>query len=401
MLYTILPYSRPAFARYVVTICAVLVTCISFGQHSISGRVLNGQDQTPLPGTNVFLAQTTKGTVTDAEGRFTISGLKTSKYQLVVSHIGFKTVATTIELPVNKPYRIVLQPDASQLDAITVRAKRKKGDNKREAHLAYFIKYFVGQSENAKLCRLTNPDALYFDDKEDLFVAHATEPLQIVNEALGFTIKFQLDSFSVNNSTHIVYYKGYSVFDTLASKDTEQTSFWAAQRRKAYYGSYMHFMRALYLNQLSREGFVVRDVREKRYQNGEKKLVAMVNDSSIAAKSLLNGKPTLYPTIKYSRIIDTVRSTPVQPILKWPDILEVRYTREAETYDYYRHRDQSRYGYQKKPQTSMLRLLQPTVIVQADGQSFEPDGVKIQGYWSWELLADDLPFDYVPDTQPQ
>jgi hypothetical protein len=127
----------------------------------------------------------------------------------------------------------------------------------------------------------------------------------------------------------------------------------------------------------------------------------MSNDSTIISKSLINGKSKTYAIIKYSRIVDTVRSTPSHVLLKWPDLLEVSYTREAQTYDYYQLRHQSRYGFQKKPQTSLLRLKQPTVLIQADGQFFEPDGVNIQGYWSWELIADDLPFDYVLDTQSQ
>jgi hypothetical protein len=256
MLITFLHPLRTGWFSYFISICASLLSYPGFGQYTISGRVLNGQDQTPLPGTNVFLAQTTKGTVTNAEGRFAISNLSASKYQLVVSHIGFKTVVTTIHLPVDKLYRIVLQPDASQLDAVTVRAKRKRQDAKWKDHLALFIKNFIGQTENAKMCRLTNPNALYFDYYEGGFAAHASEPLQVINEGLGYKIKFQLDSFSVDNSTHNVYFKGYSVFDTLSAKDNKQAEFWSTQRRLAYQGSLMHFMRSLYTKQVFKEGLL-------------------------------------------------------------------------------------------------------------------------------------------------
>ncbi|AQG79370.1 hypothetical protein AWR27_08590 [Spirosoma montaniterrae] len=352
-----------------------------------------------MPGTTVFLAGTQKGTTTDAEGRFTLDNLPSATYKLVFTHIGFKTLSTTIAIPVAKPYRIVLKPDANQLAVITIRAKRR--DNRWKEHVDLFTKNFVGQSENAKLCRLLNPEVLYFDYKSDGFVAHTTDVLQIENLGLGYRIKFQLDTFAVNNTTHNIYFKGYSVFDTLTASSPQQADQWATRRLKAYRGSLMHFMRALFQNKLTQEGFVVQFMEENFNRQGDRWLKSLATDTTATLPPLTGNQPIVYPTLHYRRLVDTTRFR--SSLLNWhlKHLLEVRYTQESESFDYYTIRDRSYFGYKKKPQTSLIRFRDVDVSVQADGQFFEPDGFRTEGYWSWELIAEELPVDYQPKNQNQ
>lgn len=57
---------------------------------TITGRVTSAADGKPLPGANIVVKGTTKGTTTNAEGRYTLTGLP-NQASIVVSFIGFRT----------------------------------------------------------------------------------------------------------------------------------------------------------------------------------------------------------------------------------------------------------------------------------------------------------------------
>ncbi|MBO0359341.1 TonB-dependent receptor [Hymenobacter sp. BT186] len=70
---------------------------------SISGRILDGANQSPLIGANVLVrslaADSTKnGAAADTEGNFTVSGLKTGRYELTISFLGYQTVKRQLTL---------------------------------------------------------------------------------------------------------------------------------------------------------------------------------------------------------------------------------------------------------------------------------------------------------------
>lgn len=67
-----------------------------YSQHQISGKVItNGQ---PLEGAKVVLLNTYKGSLTNKDGDFALTGLDQGTYQIRVSFIGFETINKTIEV---------------------------------------------------------------------------------------------------------------------------------------------------------------------------------------------------------------------------------------------------------------------------------------------------------------
>ena len=86
----------------------------------------------------------------------------------------------------------------------------------------------------------------------------ATEPLVIVNKALGYKILYQLEEFQVDYKNNSMMYLGFPLFEEMGSKKR-----WKKAREKAYQGSVMNFMRCLYDNKLQQEGYV----REHRMAN--------------------------------------------------------------------------------------------------------------------------------------
>ncbi len=82
----------------------------------ISGIVISGSDNEPLPGVNIVVKGTTNGTVTNIDGAFKLSAPQNSV--LAISYIGYKEVEVTAKN--TNPLRIVLQDDSEALEEVVV-----------------------------------------------------------------------------------------------------------------------------------------------------------------------------------------------------------------------------------------------------------------------------------------
>ena len=84
-------------------------------QIKVAGQVVSSDGSGPVVGATVYQTDaTTNGTVTDADGRFTISVVQDA--ELTVSSIGYKTVT----VPASRADYIVIDPDYELLDEIVV-----------------------------------------------------------------------------------------------------------------------------------------------------------------------------------------------------------------------------------------------------------------------------------------
>jgi len=93
----------------------IIPTCF-FGQElEIKGAVLDADSKQPIPGVNVFIKGTSKGTNSDFDGNYTINSNLGAT--IVFSYIGFKTQEVTID---KGQIDILLAEDASLLDEIVV-----------------------------------------------------------------------------------------------------------------------------------------------------------------------------------------------------------------------------------------------------------------------------------------
>jgi TonB-linked SusC/RagA family outer membrane protein len=103
-----------ALAGFLLSIGAVLA------QTTVSGTVISSEDNEPVIGASVMIKGTSTGTVTDIDGRYTISSPQ-SNPQLVISYVGMKTV--TIKGGQNS--KVILQPDDKTLQEVVVTGIQK------------------------------------------------------------------------------------------------------------------------------------------------------------------------------------------------------------------------------------------------------------------------------------
>lgn len=65
----------------------------------LSGVVVNAETGQPIPNAHVLLADAGTGRACNEAGRFTFAQLEPGSYQIVTSHLGYRTVSTTVEVP--------------------------------------------------------------------------------------------------------------------------------------------------------------------------------------------------------------------------------------------------------------------------------------------------------------
>jgi TonB-dependent starch-binding outer membrane protein SusC len=106
----------------------VMVTISATAQdRTITGKVTAAEDGTGLPGVNIIVQGTTKGTTTDLDGYYSIT-IAQSEITLIFSFVGFKT--QTIDVGNKTTIDVILESDVSVLEDVVVvgYGEQKKSD---------------------------------------------------------------------------------------------------------------------------------------------------------------------------------------------------------------------------------------------------------------------------------
>jgi hypothetical protein len=243
--------------RKQIILCFILlvISVALFAQITITGKVINAKTNEPIAGANVFINTTSYKTVANAEGKFVLLNLNIQKGELIVNALGYKHEVINIDSKIANDLTIKLEPQPKELDAVLIRSYEKDGYKKWGK---LFTDAFIGNTHDAFDCKIENSKALkfYYDKKTQTLSVAANEPLKIINKTLGYEIDYTLEDFEYNTRTNILFYSGYPVF-TEMQKGKKKMRKWKEERNACYSGSVMHFMRALYRNKLTEEGFIV------------------------------------------------------------------------------------------------------------------------------------------------
>ena len=368
-----------------ILILILLSTLTAHAQLTLKGRVVNAVDGQPVPFCSVFLANTTKGTTADETGNFTLVNLPDGRYDLVASSVGFETVAASIQTKQAAPLLIRMKPNATQLAEVQVKANR---DPEWLANLEQFTKLFIGTSKNAQDCKILNTTALWFDDDRgrQQLTGGARAPLQIENRALGYRIQYVLAQFQYDYGKHYVSYLGYPVFEAMKPHSNRQEKRWINAREEAFRGSSMHFMRALHAGKTEPQGFIIQRIIER--QDSLKR--GLINRAQIARYLIKDPLPGSF-------LVDSDSSSAELTKVQFDNLMQVTYTLEKESVEYRReHSTMNSSTFAAPTQTSILRLVEPHILIEANGNYYNPLGIVFEGYWGWEKMADMLPFTYEP-----
>lgn len=392
-------------------------------KNRITGTVVNGTTGATIASASIFINGSSKGTVSNAAGHFTLTDVPAKgSFELVISSIGFTTLSYPFSgdsLPLTLTAR--LKPKVTELASIVVEPWEKDGWA-RWGRL--FTESFIGTTAAARNCTIKNYKTLRFrySKKTNTLIAVADEPLIIENKALGYRIKYQLEDFIYNMRERTLLYVGYTFFEDLSEDRNRVPRRWAVNRKRAYEGSIMHFFRSLYTNQLAKDGFEVqRMIKEPnlekervkreyaslwrrnigtggRIMMGRGNTVSIVGDSSAYYNRILNQpdfidivNPRLLTADSLISRQDSTR------LLHFPHYLHITYKKGLEEEEYLQ-----RFGELRKPwhpRSDVVLLQGNPIVIEASGSYFPPQELFSSGYWAWsEKIAQLLPVDFNPET---
>lgn len=89
-------------------------------QNSISGRISDQHDNTPLAGTSIYIPDLKKGTTANEEGHFQIEDLPLGKFLVEVKFLGYANVVQLVEVNGSTVLNIQLSLVATELNEIVV-----------------------------------------------------------------------------------------------------------------------------------------------------------------------------------------------------------------------------------------------------------------------------------------
>ena len=336
----------------------------------ISGKVIDAATKLPLQAASVFAQNTTIGTATGAEGNFKME-LPNGGYDLVVTFTGYQaeTKRITTADAADKNIVIEIKQKEKEMQDVVVRNTYEVQEG-WEKYGDFFLESFIGKTDNSKQCIIKNPEVLkfYFYKRRNRLKVLATEPLDIINNALGYNIKYSLDSFTHEYNTQVSLYSGYPLFEEMQPESQEQKDKWNTNRLVAYNGSILHFMRSLYHKQLKEQGF---------------EILFLVN---------FNDKETAVPVKDFYGGLNYAKDDSTQIVTMRPNQKNVVliYKNENPAASFLAANPEAPAGFE----LSVLSFLsKENISIEQNGYYFDQNDISINQYLGWEKMADMVPYD--------
>ncbi|MEO7216213.1 carboxypeptidase-like regulatory domain-containing protein [Mucilaginibacter sp.] len=343
---------------------------------AIGGTVRDDKGET-LPGVTVFLSGTKAITAADNNGKFTLNNIAPGSYTLTARFIGFQTFTQAVAVTKDVTLDVKLLPSVNQLSEVKITAYS-------EEYFQKFRQYFLGTTLNADKCGILNKDVLHFhfNKATNTLTVTADDFLEIENKALGYKIKYLLQSFQLNDDEKLLSYQGQASFAELKPETPKEAKTWKENRQIAYQGSIYHFLKSIYLNKLDKDGYAVYSIRNKT-KPGETDDGKGIRPSRrpLKADSLMKMIDGDFKSFNHSQSIFVVYTI-----------------YEAEGYSNtdseYNVKMTTKWNTFPKGQYSMLNFLAPEIVVDKHGYYSPPNALALEGHMGWEQIADLNPLEY-------
>ena len=336
-------------------------------QFTVKGIVLDSSTREPLAAASVFCQNTTLGTTTNKQGEFSLD-LKSGGYDLIFTYTGYQTQTIRITGDISR-FEILMVKEDKSLGEVVIKSSNEVKDG-WEKYGTFFLEHFIGATPNAAKCKIQNPEVVkfYFLKRSNKLRVLATEPILISNNALGYNMRYQLDSFVYHYNTDINLYRGYCLYTEMEGSDSAKRA-WNATRAQAYYGSKLQFMRSYYDSTLKEDGWAI-------------DLLDETNNTKF------NRVSDPYDTLYYGGLDST------SEIEVWfPRKISVTYAKKKPEQEYLK-----KFKLPKNVLTQISYIeLTDAIAIKENGYYYDQKDWINQGYWSWKNLGDQLPYDYLPN----
>ena len=349
----------------------IFISVVGFSQanFSVSGKVIDSTSREPLAFASVFCQNTTQGTATNKEGSFYMN-LKEGGYDLVITYTGYKSQMIRISQDKKTTdLQIEMVKEEKSIEEVVIRSSSEVKDGWTK-YGKFFIENFIGTTPFASQTVLLNPEVLkfYYLKRSDKLRILADSPLIISNNALGYNLRYNLDSFLFMYKTDICSYRGLGFYEEKTGPE-DSVKLWRKNREKAYFGSRLHFMHSYFDSTLTDAGFIV-------------SLLDKENDKKFN---------------KIDEPFDTMWYTPADSVnevdIYFPARVSITYTKRSPENEYLK---KYKLPLNVGQQVSYIDMLD-VITIKNNGYYYDQKDWINFGYWSWKNIADQVPNDYIPN----
>jgi len=331
---------------------------------SIEGTVFSDKGQ-PIQGANVFITGTATGTSTDSEGAFSFETSMQGEMEITVSFVGYYTMARAITLDKNTTHflEFILETGPVELDDIVISADNTEWFQKFEA----FRQEFIGTNQFARETTIQNRWVIDFVQNPDgEFFARASEPIILINRALGFKKTVNLNEFAWKMNSNTGFYLYDVDFEYLEPENERELRKWERNRKAAFQGSFTHFLASLFEGRLSRNQFEI-----VQFEGNEPDRIYEAGRTRDLLQLLRRHN------ISFSEFGEDVKAFSIR------NPVDILYGQESLRFHDTRKRARL------TPQTDS-----GIFIVRKDATIVNPLDVGLEGFWANERMANELPAYY-------
>lgn len=363
---------RPLAKLIVVIVSFIPLTAVGQGT-TITGRVIDSQTLEPVPFANVFILNTSVGTSTDIGGNFTLKSENLGEVDIHISFIGYDNFKKRVA-PSSQPVDlgiIRLKTSDTVLDEVVVKASR---DARWEKDFKKFKAIFLGKDPFAAECTIQNPWVIDIqsDESSHFLSARSLAPIIIINNAMGYMVKFSLKRLVSDPQGYVI--EGDSYFLELAPPTPKEGQRWTANRDNVYMSSATNMLRSIINHTIYGEGFLFYSdmpgnagslTRMSKFADNIGKKIELADTSSLVSKNEGTNKFTI--TLKGRMEVHNRKAR--SRLVVYQDI---------------NHR------------VSWVTLKSNSVVVNANGIPDDPTAVIVSGEMSNDRVSRMLPLDYRP-----
>ncbi len=106
--------------KIILIIGALAFSASAYSQNTVQGTILDKVTGTPVTAATIYLPLLEKGSMASADGTFELRNIPGGTQKLVVSSLGFATKTFEINIPLQGPLEIELDPSAIEMEAVIV-----------------------------------------------------------------------------------------------------------------------------------------------------------------------------------------------------------------------------------------------------------------------------------------
>ena len=179
-------------------VIVVILSCWRINAQVFTGTVYDRATNQPLPDVYVSFNGTVAFAVTDNSGKFELTVAQRLNTQLVFSHIAYNMVI--VENPFDElPEKIYMEQRINVLSDVIVRPDQFS----RRQKLRVFREQFLGITQAGRSCRIVNEDdiTIWFHLPTRTLRASSEQPIEVINQYLGYRVLFLLIDFQVEYSS--------------------------------------------------------------------------------------------------------------------------------------------------------------------------------------------------------